>query len=113
MYHPARGLSVTRHPQKGHAVVEFKEVKIPKGDLIQFEAGRMVVGDHPIIGYLRGDGIGLDITPVMQHVVESAISKAYGDSRRISWSWASAVKHSHSMSLTSTLLVAWATRPSP
>jgi isocitrate dehydrogenase len=65
--------------------MEFKEVKIPEGDIIQFEEGRLVISDNPVIGVLRGDGIGLDITPAMQHVVESAISKAYGDARRISW----------------------------
>jgi isocitrate dehydrogenase len=66
-------------------MVQFKEVKIPEGDLIKIEGGKLVVGDHPIIGCLRGDGIGLDITPVMQDVVASAVAKAYGDSRAIAW----------------------------
>jgi isocitrate dehydrogenase len=65
--------------------VQFKEVKIPEGDLIQTENGRLVVGDHPVIGCLRGDGIGLDITPVMQQVVNTAVEKAYGGGRGISW----------------------------
>ena len=34
--------------------MEFKEVKIPEGDLIQSEGGELTVGDHPIIGVLRG-----------------------------------------------------------
>jgi len=46
-------------------VAQFKEVQIPEGDLIDLKDGQLVVGDHPIIGYLRGDGIGLDITPTM------------------------------------------------
>jgi len=66
-------------------VVQFKEVKIPEGDLIQFKGGDLVIGDHPVIGYLRGDGIGLDITPAMQKVVDSAIQKAYGGERAIAW----------------------------
>ena len=63
----------------------FEHVEIPEGDLIRIADGRLVIGDRPVIGYLRGDGIGLDITPVMQHVVDSAVSKAYGGERTIAW----------------------------
>jgi isocitrate dehydrogenase len=65
--------------------MDFKEVKIPEGDLIQYKDGELVIGDHPVIGYLRGDGIGLDITPVMRKVVDTAVQKAYGDKRAIAW----------------------------
>ena len=65
--------------------MQFKEVKIPEGDLIQVEDGKLVIGDHPVIGVLRGDGIGLDITPVMKQVVDSAVTKAYGGARQIAW----------------------------
>ena len=64
---------------------ELKEVNVPEGDLIEIENGRPVVGDHPIIGCMRGDGIGLDITPVMQTVVDAAVKKAYGGDRSIAW----------------------------
>ena len=63
----------------------FKQIKVPKGDLIQIKNGRPVVGDHPIIGVLRGDGIGIDITPVMQAVVAEAVKKAYGGKKEIVW----------------------------
>jgi len=43
------------------------------------------VPDCPIIPYIEGDGIGVDITPVMQKVVNSAVNVAYGGKRRISW----------------------------
>jgi len=66
-------------------MAQFKEVKVPKGDLIEVRDGKLVIGQHPIIGVLRGDGIGLDITPVMQQVVDAAVSKAYGGKRAISW----------------------------
>jgi len=66
-------------------VAQFKAVKIPAGDLIDYRDGHLVVGDNPIIGVLRGDGIGLDITPVMRNVVDGAVRRAYGDSRGISW----------------------------
>ncbi|MEE9493975.1 MAG: NADP-dependent isocitrate dehydrogenase [Gammaproteobacteria bacterium] len=43
------------------------------------------VPDLPVIPFIEGDGIGADITPVMQTVIDAAISKAYGDKRRIAW----------------------------
>jgi len=43
------------------------------------------VPDRPIIPYIEGDGIGVDVTPVMLDVVNAAIAKAYGDARRIEW----------------------------
>ena len=64
---------------------KFQHVKIPKGDLITVENGKPVVGDRPIVGSLRGDGIGLDITPAMNSVVEAAVAKAYGGKREIVW----------------------------
>jgi isocitrate dehydrogenase len=64
---------------------EFKKIRIPEGDLVKVEGGKLVIGSRPIIGCLRGDGIGLDITPAMQHVVDAAVDKAYGGKRRISW----------------------------
>ncbi|NCQ33471.1 hypothetical protein GW813_00040, partial [bacterium] len=65
--------------------MEFKEVHIPAGDLIRYEDGKLVIGDNPVIGVLRGDGIGLDITPVMQTVVDAAVKKAYAGKRAIAW----------------------------
>jgi isocitrate dehydrogenase len=43
------------------------------------------VPDNPIIPFIEGDGIGLDITPVMQAVVDAAVAKAYDGERRIHW----------------------------
>ncbi len=43
------------------------------------------VPDAPIIPFIEGDGIGVDITPVMRHVVDAAIKKAYGSKRVIHW----------------------------
>jgi isocitrate dehydrogenase len=64
---------------------DFKHVKLPEGDLVTIQDGQPVVGDRPIIGSLRGDGIGLDITPAMQKVVKAAVDKAYGGKREIQW----------------------------
>ena len=65
--------------------MEFKEVKIPEGDLIDYQDGKFIIGDNPIIGNLRGDGIGLDITPAMKNVVDAAVEKTYGGQRGIVW----------------------------
>jgi len=43
------------------------------------------VPDTPIIPFIEGDGIGIDVSPVMLKVVEAAVEKAYGDKRRIAW----------------------------
>jgi isocitrate dehydrogenase len=43
------------------------------------------VPDRPVIPYVEGDGIGIDVTPVMLDVVNAAVSKAYGDARKIEW----------------------------
>ncbi len=43
------------------------------------------VPDRPIIPFIEGDGIGVDITPVMRHVVDSAVQKAYTGARSIAW----------------------------
>ncbi len=43
------------------------------------------VPDFPIIPYIEGDGIGIDVTPVMLDVVNAAVKKAYGNNRAIKW----------------------------
>ncbi len=50
------------------------------------------VPDRPIIPYIEGDGIGIDVTPAMLRVVDAAVAKAYGERRSIRWMevWAGA-----------------------
>jgi isocitrate dehydrogenase len=43
------------------------------------------VPERPIIAFVEGDGIGIDVTPVMRRVVDSAVAKAYAGTRRIAW----------------------------
>jgi isocitrate dehydrogenase len=45
----------------------------------------LVVPNTPIIPCIEGDGIGIDVTPVMLNVVEAAVEHAYGDDRHIRW----------------------------
>ena len=48
--------------------------------------GKLTIPNNPIIHYIEGDGIGIDITPVMMKVVNAAVSKAYGGEKSIVWS---------------------------
>jgi len=62
------------------------DIKIPAdGAKISIENGVLNVPDNPIIPYIEGDGIGIDISPVMMDVVDGAVKKAYGGSRKIHW----------------------------
>lgn len=47
--------------------------------------GKLQVPANPIVPFIRGDGIGADITPVMQKVVDAAVAKAYNGQKKISW----------------------------
>jgi isocitrate dehydrogenase len=49
------------------------------------ESLALTVPELPIIPYIEGDGIGVDITPVMKRVVDAAVKKAYGNKRQIQW----------------------------
>ena len=65
----------------------YQHIKAPaQGEKITVgKDGALSVPDHPVIPFIEGDGIGVDITPVMIKVVDAAISKAYGTRRKISW----------------------------
>ncbi len=45
----------------------------------------LTVPDNPIIPFIEGDGIGIDVTPVMLNVTEAAVEQAYGDKRHLRW----------------------------
>lgn len=59
-------------PQQGSAITVNNE-------------GVLSVPDHPIIPFIEGDGIGVDVTPAMMKVVDAAVHKAYGTQRKIAW----------------------------
>lgn len=52
---------------------------------IVYKDGKFEIPDEPIITYIEGDGIGVDITPAMMRVVNAAVEKAYGGKRKIHW----------------------------
>ena len=47
--------------------------------------GALQTPDNPVIPFIEGDGIGADITPVMQKTVDAAVQNAYGGKRKIMW----------------------------
>ncbi|MCG6974929.1 MAG: NADP-dependent isocitrate dehydrogenase [Acidiferrobacterales bacterium] len=64
----------------------FDKISVPA------EGKKITVGDHglnvpdqPVIPFIEGDGIGVDITPVMKKVVDAAVDKAYSGKRKIAW----------------------------
>jgi isocitrate dehydrogenase len=65
----------------------YKHIQVPsKGEKITVNDDfSLNVPNNPIIPYIEGDGIGVDITPVMIDVVNAAVEKAYGGSKKISW----------------------------
>ena len=58
-------------------------IKVPQGG--QKIVPGQAMPDNPIIPFIEGDGIGVDITPVMKKVVDAAVTKAYGGKRQIHW----------------------------
>ena len=67
--------------------MSYKHISIPeRGEkIVVNEDNSLAVPDNPIIPYIEGDGIGVDISPVMISVVDAAVSKAYDGSKKISW----------------------------
>ena len=47
--------------------------------------GTLVVPHNPTIPFVTGDGVGVEITPAMQQVLNAAVEKAYGGSRKLDW----------------------------
>ena len=46
---------------------------------------RLLVPDHPLIPFIEGDGIGKEITPFVQQIIDAAVGKTYGGKRKIAW----------------------------
>ncbi|HHM06503.1 MAG TPA: NADP-dependent isocitrate dehydrogenase [Gammaproteobacteria bacterium] len=65
----------------------YEKIIVPAdGEAISVAAsGTMDVPDRPLIPFIEGDGIGVDVTPVMRRVVDAAVEKAYDGGRRIAW----------------------------
>ena len=66
--------------------MSYRHVKLPEsGEKISIADDRLVVPDHPILGFVEGDGIGPDITKAAMRVWDAAVEKAYGGKRKVHW----------------------------
>ncbi len=65
--------------------MSFTKIQVPEGEKITYENGKLTVPDNPIVAFIEGDGIGVDITPASLHVWNTAVAKAYGGKRKIAW----------------------------
>lgn len=66
--------------------MSYQHIQMPtSGDKITIENDKLVVTDHPILGFVEGDGIGPDITRAAMRVWNAAVEKAYGGQRKVHW----------------------------
>ena len=67
--------------------MQYEHIVIPPGGqrITVNTDSSISVPDRPIIPYIEGDGIGIDVTPAMLRVVDAAVKKAYGERRAIAW----------------------------
>ncbi|MCQ2352147.1 MAG: NADP-dependent isocitrate dehydrogenase [Victivallaceae bacterium] len=64
----------------------YDKIKVPAGDKVRIDAsGKIISGDHPVIGFIEGDGVGPDIMRASMKIWNTAIEKAYGGKRAIAW----------------------------
>jgi len=67
-------------------MIKFDKIAPPaNGQPITIADKVLQVPDNPIIPFIRGDGIGMDIWPATQIVLDAAVQKAYGGQRKIAW----------------------------
>ena len=65
----------------------YQHIKVPEQGtpITANEDHSLNVPNTPIIPFIEGDGIGIDISPVMIKVVDAAVEKAYGGEKKIAW----------------------------
>ena len=66
--------------------MSYNNITVPEGgSKITVDNGSLTVPNNPIIAYIEGDGIGVDISPVMIKVVDAVVDKAYNGEKQIHW----------------------------
>ena len=67
--------------------MQYDHIKTPsEGEIITVNGDHTInVPDRPIVPFIEGDGIGIDVTPVMRSVTDAAVERAYGGKRKIEW----------------------------
>ena len=63
--------------------MSYTNVQVPEqGQKITMQNGKLQVPDQPIIPFIEGDGIGVDIWPASRRILDAAVEKAYGGKRK-------------------------------
>jgi isocitrate dehydrogenase len=67
--------------------MQYDHIETPaEGEIITVNGDHTInVPDRPIVPFIEGDGIGIDVTPVMRSVTDAAVERAYGGKRKIQW----------------------------
>jgi len=66
--------------------MSFDKIIVPAGEKITVNADNSLnVPNQPIVPFIEGDGIGVDVTPAMKTVVDAAVAKAYGGDKSVAW----------------------------
>jgi len=64
----------------------YKNITVPaNGETINIKNGTLTVPNNPVVTYIEGDGIGVDVTPVMLKVIDAAVDRAYNGEKKIQW----------------------------
>src|SRR5205809_8050578 len=60
-------------------------VKIPRGDKVTIDHGKLRAPDNPVIAFIEGDGTGPDIWRAAVRVLDAAVEQAYRGRKKIAW----------------------------
>jgi isocitrate dehydrogenase len=83
--HPYRVEIHASNKTEGVFPMAFSKISVPTGEKISLQDGKLYVPDNPIVGFIEGDGTGVDIWAASQPVLDAAVEKAYGGRRKIAW----------------------------
>jgi isocitrate dehydrogenase len=71
---------------KNSPIIYYHIFKLIMSDnTIRIEQGKLYVPNHPVVPFIEGDGTGADIWAASVRVLDAAVEKAYGGSRKIEW----------------------------
>ncbi|MBC7646722.1 MAG: NADP-dependent isocitrate dehydrogenase, partial [Pseudopedobacter sp.] len=65
--------------------MSYQKVVVPQGDKVHMDGNKLVVGNHPIIPFIEGDGAGADIWNASVRVLDAGVNKAYSGTKQIKW----------------------------
>jgi len=65
--------------------MRYLTTTVPEGGMITTVNGKLRVPDNPVLPFIEGDGIGPDIWRASQRILDAAVTRAYGEERKIAW----------------------------